>query len=227
MSINRQSFLAFTAEITKTAGLIGTLKHWTREGWHNPMGGGVPQANAAPAGSFSARHPGWMGSSKRWGKIPVGMKSMTVGMTALQLPGALKTEDPSGQGKSRAERVADLGGQTVGGLTAAGAANAAVKRLNLQAGRGMKSALQAGAGTALRRGGRFMGRNALVFGLPMAGALAAGKIMASPFALARKRRQAQMQAQPAPGDQPSPNPGLHGTPAETPVAQEGQQGQMR
>ena len=122
MSINRQSFLAFTAEITKTAGLIGTLKHWTREGWHNPMGGGVPQANAAPAGSFSARHPGWMGSSKRWGKIPVGMKSMTVGMTALQLPGALKTEDPSGQGKSRAERVADLGGQTVGGLTAAGAA---------------------------------------------------------------------------------------------------------
>jgi hypothetical protein len=45
-----------------------------------------------------------------------GAKAMTVGFTGLQLPGALQEEDPTGQGRSRAERLLQLGAGTVGGL---------------------------------------------------------------------------------------------------------------
>ena len=41
---------------------------------------------------------------------------LTVGFTGLALPGALSSEDPMGEGRSRAERLGGLAGNTVGGL---------------------------------------------------------------------------------------------------------------
>lgn len=49
-------------------------------------------------------------------------KGIGVGMTALQLPGVLKSEDPSGQGRSRFERGLSLAGDTAGGFIGAGVA---------------------------------------------------------------------------------------------------------
>lgn len=93
-------------------------------------------------GNQTGRFKGWMGAGKEIsattgtaGKIyenvstlggltkhlPVGPKALTVGFGALQAKDALKKEDPSGQGRSRAERL----GSTIGG-TAAGIAGGAM-----------------------------------------------------------------------------------------------------
>ena len=52
---------------------------------------------------------GWH-SGGRFGKV------MTVGSTAVMLPEAVAKEDPTGRGRSRAERLSRLTGSTVGGL---------------------------------------------------------------------------------------------------------------
>lgn len=51
--------------------------------------------------------------------LPVGPKAMTVGFTGMALPGAVSKEDPTGEGRSRAERVGSLAGGTVAGLASA------------------------------------------------------------------------------------------------------------
>jgi hypothetical protein len=53
--------------------------------------------------------------------LPVGTKSLMLAGTAAMLPSTLKKEDPSGQGRSRAERLTGLAGSTVGGLFGVGA----------------------------------------------------------------------------------------------------------
>ena len=195
MSINRQSFLAFTAEMSKLA-FVGRMLH---EGWHGP-------ASAAQGTGLA---------NPMFGKV------MTVGMTAMQAPGAVKEEDPTGQGRSRTERIGDLAGQTVGGTVGMGAAGMATRKFGLQAGQGMQAAIHGGGGKMLAQGGKFLGRNVLQLGLPMGAAIAAGKIMAAPGrAIFGRKHRPQ-----ATDDQPSPNPG-NGA-AQTPIAQEGQQGQMR
>jgi hypothetical protein len=175
MSINPQSFLAFTSELSKLA-FASHLGGFLREGWR---GGGT------------------------FGKV------MNVGIPAMQLPGALKQEDQTGQGRSRVERVGDIAGQAVGGMAGMGAATKATQALGWQAGQ---------AGSRMARAGRFMGRNVLLGGvLPMAGGYLASKVLTAPSRIMRQRREQQQQ--------PSPNPGDGA--AQTPIAQEGQQGQLR
>ena len=68
----------------------------TREGWRsmgrdaagNPLKGG-----------------GWMGQGKYTSKLPVGMKSLTVGFTAPGVYSGMKKTDPYGENRSRTERV--------------------------------------------------------------------------------------------------------------------------
>lgn len=47
-------------------------------------------------------------------------KGIGVGLTALQIPGALGAWDPTGQERTRTERLLDLAGGTVGGFAGAG-----------------------------------------------------------------------------------------------------------
>ena len=53
--------------------------------------------------------------------LPVGAKPLMALSTATMLPGAVSKEDPSGQGRSRAERISGLVGSTAGGLFGVGA----------------------------------------------------------------------------------------------------------
>jgi hypothetical protein len=102
---------AFADELTKIAGLKTQLQGAVNAGWHGHNAQGVPVDGA-----------GWRFSEKGWGrKLPLGGKSMTLATTALQLPGALGREDPTGRGHSRAERVTGLAGNTLGGMAATGA----------------------------------------------------------------------------------------------------------
>ena len=198
MSINPQSYLAFAAELSKIA-FLNTLGRAAQEGWKSggPMG-----------------------------------KVLNVGVPLMQLPGALKQEDPTGQGRSRTERVADVAGQGVGGMVGMGAAGLATKRLGWHAPTSggmfsnMGKALKGGVRTTASQAGKFMGRNVLLGGvLPMVGGYAASKLLTTPSRMARKRREEQAQQQMGSAQQPSPNPGEGA--AQTPIAQEGQQGQMR
>lgn len=185
MSINPQSYLAFTAELSKIA-FAQALGNFARQGW--TQGG------------------------------PLG-KALTVGLPLMQMPGALKDEDPTGQGRSKVERVGDVAGQAAGGMVGMGAASHFTNKLNWQAGL---------PGSRMARAGRFAGRNVLLGGvLPMAASWAASKALTTPSRMLRKRREEQAQRQQQLGgvQQPSPNPGDGA--AQTPIAQEGQQGQMR
>ena len=83
--------------------------HWLRKGW-NEVGG--------PHGARG----GWFGAEDTWrSKLPIGGKTLTVGFTGLALPNAVRKEDPAGLGRSRAERLSQLGASTVGGLMGVGA----------------------------------------------------------------------------------------------------------
>lgn len=53
--------------------------------------------------------------------LPVGTKAMMAAGTALQARDALKAEDPSGQGRSRTERMTGVGGGFLGGVMGTGA----------------------------------------------------------------------------------------------------------
>ena len=74
-------------DITKTANLISTI------------GGGLKNAVTG----------GWK-SQGRFGQAMTGLQ------TATQLPEAVSDQDPTGQNRGKAERVAGLGGMIVGGL---------------------------------------------------------------------------------------------------------------
>lgn len=81
------------------------------------VGGTLPTPNyAGGAKPFlqDSLKRGWQ-QGGGFGKV---MTGLGVGMS---LPGALAKEDPSGQGKSRPERLAEVGGATAGGLIGGGA----------------------------------------------------------------------------------------------------------
>lgn len=87
----------------------GVVGHAMRKGW-------------ADVGGVHGSRGGWYGAKDTWReKLPVGGKTMTVGFTAAGLPSALKKEDPTGRGRSRAERLAQLGAGTLGGIAGVGA----------------------------------------------------------------------------------------------------------
>lgn len=131
-------------------------------------------------GAGDALHRGWhgfdrvTGSGSRTGWF--GLKGITAGLTATQLPDALKAEDPSGQGRSRGERLARLAGNTAGGLAGAGAIT--------------KQFGPKGPG-ALKGLGRFAANTGVQLGIGTAGVLAGEGIAAAPFKLMKKKQPAQ------------------------------------
>jgi len=117
MSLDPIMYRAFLDEMTKfgQGGVLSSVGNagrqmgkWIGKGWHDPIGSG-------------AKGWKWMGKGKYTRHLPIGGKSITVGLTSLAVPGALKKEDPYGMGRSRTERTTDLGASTVGGLAGTGA----------------------------------------------------------------------------------------------------------
>lgn len=156
MSIDPQTYEAFTDELEKIA-LMGTLgragksigrgaKNLLREGWNEG---------------------GWMGKGKITKNLPVGMKSQTVGFTALGVPTVMSKRDPIGKSRTRGERGAELTGYTAGGLMGSGAAMKLAPKIT---------------------GGRLAGlaRGATRLGAPIVGGIAAARLLTSPW---RKSRQ--------------------------------------
>lgn len=96
-----------------------------REGWE--YGSDIPGHGWLGAGYQAPKdagllHKGFEGVTSLGGLtkyLPVGPKSMTLGFTAASLPGALRKEDPSGEGRSRVERMGGVLGGTVAGLAGA------------------------------------------------------------------------------------------------------------
>lgn len=87
----------------------GFVGHSMRKGW-------------ADLGGAHGAKGGWMGAQDSWRKnLPIGGKSMAVGFTAMGVPSAMKKEDPSGRGRSRTERMLQLGAGTIGGIAGVGA----------------------------------------------------------------------------------------------------------
>lgn len=133
------------------------------KGWHG-FGRGADAAVRAKDGT-------------RW----LGMKGLTVGFTASQLPDALKEEDPSGQGRSRSERIARLAGNTIGGLATAGAL-------------GNRSFGPKGPG-AMKGLARFGTNAAVQIGVGTAGVMAGEALASAPFKLLKKNQPAQQSSQ--------------------------------
>lgn len=114
MSLNTNTYAAFSDELTKIAGAkssIGkTLGGFVRKGWDDL--GGVP-----------TRGGGWLGKQDTWRRnLPIGGKSMAVGLTGAMIPSAISKKDPLGRDRSRTERSVDLGGDIGGSLLGVGAA---------------------------------------------------------------------------------------------------------
>lgn len=103
-----------------------TLKGFTRpvqavkKGWNE---GGWTQAQEANTMLRQGKTVGKLGTKwakgKGAGRFLPGNKALTLAGTAMMAPGAFKKEDPTGQGRSRTERIGALAGNTVGGLIGA------------------------------------------------------------------------------------------------------------
>lgn len=104
-SINQAMALGFADELSKIAGAMGQVY---RKG-----------VRAVEKGWEASG--GWRAGKGRVTRYLPGGKALAVGMTATQLPNAVRKTDTSGQGKSRSERMGSLIGGTIGGL-AGGAA---------------------------------------------------------------------------------------------------------
>jgi hypothetical protein len=130
---------------TMRGDLVNTLAAFTRplkslkEGWN--YGGEIVRDGVkkyAPASEVPGK--GWLGVGKqltpdadvisRVGEnittlggatkyLPVGPKSLTVGIGAATLPGAVSAEDQTGEGRSRTERIGRWAGNMAGGLIGA------------------------------------------------------------------------------------------------------------
>ncbi len=122
--MNDHTFRSFGDELTKIAffqtmrnGFMNALK----EGWH-----GTKENPQTWFGQGRQVTPGMSRAGRMWEEfsslggltraLPVGSKSMMVLGTGLMARDALRRQDPSGQERSRAERVSGLAGNTVGGL---------------------------------------------------------------------------------------------------------------
>jgi phage tail tape-measure protein len=103
-----------------------TLKGFTRpvqatkKGWNE---GGWSQGQEARTMLQQGKKVGKLGTKwstgKGVGRFLPGNKAITLASSAAMIPSTFKKEDPSGQGKSRAERIGSLAGNTVGGLIGA------------------------------------------------------------------------------------------------------------
>lgn len=126
MSFDDRTYSAFGDELTKIAFVskaVGVGKKLVRKGWDDI--GGLPTERRVRGllPPKKVRGGGWLGKQDTWRKnLPVGGKSVAVGLTAAMVPSALGKSDPLGQERSRVERGVDLGGDIGGSLLGAGAA---------------------------------------------------------------------------------------------------------
>ncbi len=122
--MNGETFLAFGDELTKIA-FFQTLKNGLtnalKEGWHgtkeNPQTWMGKGRQITPGMGRKARM--WEDFSSLGGAtkaLPVGAKSMMMLGTGLMARDAMRAQDPTGQQRSRTERMTGLAGNTVGGL---------------------------------------------------------------------------------------------------------------
>lgn len=173
MNMDGVTFQAFGDELVKIAffqtvrkGFVNALK----EGWH-----GTPGNEATWFGKGREIRPG-MGRVARAAEemtslggatraLPVGSKSMMALGTGLMAREALKPVDPTGQDRSRTERLSGLAANTVGGLVGSA------------------------VGNRLRPG--LIGS----IGGGLVGGLAAEKLVTAPFAAARRHQVAPQGAQ--------------------------------
>ncbi len=181
--MNDKTFLSFGDELTKIAfyqklrnGFVDTLKKgWegTAENKNTWMGKGPEiQPGMGRVGRTIEHFTGLGGLTKA---LPVGNKSMMLMGAALPAMAALHRQDPSGQQRSRTERMGAVAGNTVGGLLGAG----------LAARYAPKSWLGAMLGGI---GGSMVGE----------------RLMTSPFRAAREQRLAQQQQMQQPQYYPPP-----------------------
>jgi hypothetical protein len=117
-------FNAFSDELTKIAfyqklrnGFVNTLK----EGWHGTndnkatwFGKGRELRPGMGRGARMMEEAASLGGATR--ALPIGSKSMMLLGTGLMAREALKPVDPTGQQRSRTERMSGLAGNTAGGL---------------------------------------------------------------------------------------------------------------
>lgn len=157
MNLDGATLFGFRDELEKIAGL---------EGLGNALRSVPGHLGTALKAGWN-ESGGWMGAGKLTSKLPVGGKSLAVLGTAAQLPGALSKEDPSGQSRTRAERLTGLTGNILGGLAATGAI------------------ARTGLGQAALRTHPLLTN--LVAGV--GGGLIGEKLLAAPFSHARKAEQ--------------------------------------
>ena len=125
MTLDPTTYSAFSDELTKIGGIGKTMGGFVRKGWDDLAGIG----NMSGGVSKNVRGGGWLGKqvnkdgTKNWRRnLPIGGKSLGVGMTAAMVPSALAKTDSLGKDRSRTERSTSLAGETLGGLMGAGAA---------------------------------------------------------------------------------------------------------
>lgn len=123
--VTLSAFLDEVGLIKEAAGIMqnvgSRIAQTMSKGWNHPSmaWGGQGFVRDATRGRLgnAAEHAMTLGGATKY--LPVGGKSMTVGMGALGIPGAVAKEDPSGQGRSRAERLGGLAAGTAAGVALA------------------------------------------------------------------------------------------------------------
>lgn len=115
-------FSSFGDEFIKIAfikKLSNAFMNVLREGWHGTKES--PNKWLGEGRSLSPSYAGraWQEASSLGGMtrvLPVGAKSMMLIGTGAMIPSTLTKTDPTGQQRSRTERVVGLAGNTIGGL---------------------------------------------------------------------------------------------------------------
>jgi hypothetical protein len=123
--VTLSAFLDEVGLIKEAGGIIqnvgNRIAQTMSKGWnHSSMAwGGQGFVRGASRGMVgnAVEHVTSLGGATKY--LPVGGKSMTVGMGALGVPGAIAKEDPSGQGRSRTERLGGLAANTAAGVALA------------------------------------------------------------------------------------------------------------
>ena len=134
--MNPTTYRAFADELEKIA-MLGRIKSGLKSalsmGWHGDMtkpvghqarqswwgqGRDIDYANMSRPKKVLDNISSLGGFTRN---LPIGAKTMMAAGAVLQGREALRREDPTGQGRSRAERMTGVAANTVGGLIGAGA----------------------------------------------------------------------------------------------------------
>jgi hypothetical protein len=133
--MNDTTLEAFSNELVKIAlfktvrrGLVNTMK----EGWHGSLDPASPDVTTW-FGKGRQIQPGMSRGARMWEEmsslggatraLPVGAKTMMAVGTGLMARDAMRPQDPTGQNRSRTERMTGLAANTVGGLVGSAMGN--------------------------------------------------------------------------------------------------------